>query len=294
MIKLLKMKKIAIVAAGALACTSALADTTISSGDISANIRDDGNIYGTTPADGSLGLSYKGTEFVNIDIGNSWIRYKDGTPHDLTAQFATNPWTTTATPLSSSSVVVNGATADGFLKFQETTSIISPNVMTVAVTLHNASSSTLSGLFWGVGFDPDQGGSGKNTTFNTILGQGASAAVNALDTLFGTGLGVTLANTTALSTGSSVTAFINVGDCCSAVDPAAVALQSVGFTHLGDDSISLNYSFGDLAANGDLTFGYSYTFAIPEPEIYAMMGVGLMLMGFVARRRRGQAAAAFA
>ena len=32
--------------------------------------------------------------------------------------------------------------------------------------------------------------------------------------------------------------------------------------------------------------------AVPEPEIYAMMGVGLMLMGFVARRRQGQAAAA--
>jgi len=31
---------------------------------------------------------------------------------------------------------------------------------------------------------------------------------------------------------------------------------------------------------------------IPEPEIYAMMGIGLALMGFVARRRKGQDAAA--
>ena len=32
--------------------------------------------------------------------------------------------------------------------------------------------------------------------------------------------------------------------------------------------------------------------AIPEPEIYAMLAAGLGLMGFVARRRRQQLAAA--
>ena len=31
---------------------------------------------------------------------------------------------------------------------------------------------------------------------------------------------------------------------------------------------------------------------IPEPEIYAMMGIGLALMGFVARRRKQKTAAA--
>ena len=35
----------------------------------------------------------------------------------------------------------------------------------------------------------------------------------------------------------------------------------------------------------DIVVGVNFVSAVPEPEIYAMMGVGLLLMGFVARRR---------
>jgi len=45
----------------------------------------------------------------------------------------------------------------------------------------------------------------------------------------------------------------------------------------------------DTRATGDL-LSQDITTPIPEPEIYAMMGLGLGLMGFVARRRKQQAA----
>lgn len=40
----------------------------------------------------------------------------------------------------------------------------------------------------------------------------------------------------------------------------------------------------------DYVVGVNFTPAIPEPEIYAMMGLGLGLMGWVGRRRKQQAA----
>ncbi len=40
----------------------------------------------------------------------------------------------------------------------------------------------------------------------------------------------------------------------------------------------------------DMVIGVNFTAAIPEPEIYAMMGLGLGLMGWVAGRRKQQVA----
>ena len=58
------------------------------------------------------------------------------------------------------------------------------------------------------------------------------------------------------------------------------------FFRAGPNTDSINPNNNDY-----LVWGVSVT-AVPEPEIYAMMGIGLALMGFVARRRQGQAAAA--
>lgn len=44
-----------------------------------------------------------------------------------------------------------------------------------------------------------------------------------------------------------------------------------------------DFFFDSTSINASLTIE-----AIPEPEIYAMMGIGLALMGFVARRKRGR------
>lgn len=276
--------------------TAQAATTTISSGDVTASINDAGTFSSwfetpPTPA-GTPGLSYKGVEFVNIDNPSSWYYLSSsasGSP--FIAQYGSNPLGATTTGIGGSIAT----SFNGDLSFLQTASITAPNQLSVTVQLHNAGTADITGIKWGVGFDPDQGGSGKNTTLNTILGQGNGASVNAFDALFGTGMGVTLANTT--SAGAfQIAAYINSGDCCSAVDPAVAlaAGQVIGFSTLHDDSISLAYDIGTLAANQTATIGYSYTFAgpIPEPEIYAMMAAGLGLMGFVARRRKLQASAA--
>ena len=282
------MTKVAIAVAGAFAVATAQAQTTItktdSTGTLSAQIRDSGDIYGTSPADGLLGLNWNGTEFVNIDNGSAWYWYKDSSSSYL-AQYTTSPWTTTTTPISGSSLVVNGGDASG-LSFSQTTEIASGNLMTVSVTLHNDGAADLSGVYWGVGFDPDQGGSAHNFTRNTIFAQGDGAAVSAYDQLYGTGMAVTLANTTSAAA-YSIQAFVG-GDCCSAVDPTSVVGQGVGFNNLADDSISLAYDIGTIGVGKAVTFGYSYSFAtpVPEPQTYAMLLAGLGLMGFVVSRRR--------
>ena len=292
------LKKSAMLAVVTLAFTTAqAATTTISGGDVTAEINDAGTFNSsfdsTSPSpSGTPGLSYKGVEFVNIDVPSSWYWLSSsafGSP--FIAQYGSNP-------LGASTFGLGGSIAttfNGSLSFLQTVSVTAPNQLSVTVQLHNAGSSDITGVQWGVGFDPDQGGPGANITTNTILGQGNAASVSAFDFLYGTGLGVTLANTT--SAGAfQIAAYINELSCCDAVDPAIAlaAGQAVGFTTFDDDSISLAYNIGTLHANQSATFGYSYTFAgpIPEPEIYAMMAAGLGLMGFVAGRRKQQLAAA--
>jgi PEP-CTERM motif-containing protein len=59
-------------------------------------------------------------------------------------------------------------------------------------------------------------------------------------------------------------------------------------------TIKARYDLATCPLNGSCKVGSIVSepvAVIPEPEIYAMMGIGLVLMGFVARRRRQQAAA---
>ena len=65
------------------------------------------------------------------------------------------------------------------------------------------------------------------------------------------------------------------------------------FTGFNESSVkgrfvnSIGNKVGDLVSEN-----VTLTTAVPEPEIYAMLAAGLGLMGFVARRRKGQVAAA--
>ena len=101
---------------------------------------------------------------------------------------------------------------------------------------------------------------------------------------------VTLRNTTS-SGAYTIKAYID-GTCCSPVDPVSILggpTQGIGSYGFADDSISLAYDIGTIAAGTSASVGYEYVFSttpVPEPETYAMLLAGLGLMGFIARRRR--------
>lgn len=60
--------------------------------------------------------------------------------------------------------------------------------------------------------------------------------------------------------------------------------QSLGLTQPGNDALATVTDFGKIVSTVSLTA--TATPAIPEPSTYAMMGLGLVGMGLVARRRR--------
>ena len=286
------LKKSIVGAAIALAYSSgAFADATLSNGSITAVINDGGS-FGVAPvyAGGTPGLSYNGVEFVNIDNPSSWWTLRsDDNSFNLTSQYNSNPLGSTTFqvgPQASTTLAFGG------LSFVQTAALTAANQISYQVSFTN-NGSALTHLKYGVGIDPDQGGSGKNTTFNNILGQGTGASVSAADTLYGSNLKVTLANTTTAFP-SAIAAYINTASCCAVVAPSSAlgSPEAVGFNTLADHSISLAYDIGSIGTGQTVSLGYSYTFApIPEPETYAMLLAGLGLMGVVARRRKQQSGA---
>lgn len=267
------------------------ADTVISSGDIAATISDAGYFSSST----ELGLSFRGNEFVNAGAFQSWYWLNapgvSGTPF-VAEQHpdSSNPLGAQASSSGMSTAIVNGSSAD--LGFSQTVSIPSANQLAVAVTLTNNTDQAIDNVQWGVGIDPDQDSltHSDSTTVNTIAGLGNDAAVSA--TGLYSGYTVTLENTTPDS-GFNVAAFINPGECCSAVNPtvALAAAQGLGFNTISDDSISLAYDLGMIDAGETVNFSYAYNMSavtppIPEPETYAMLLAGLGLVGFMARRRK--------
>jgi len=265
--------------------TGALADAYIDNGVISADVNSSGT-FST--------LSKGASEFVDWGSPMSyyWLNANlSGSPFIANNDGSTNPLSA-MTIASGSTVSFNGAMPTGGLTFNQTISLIGDKA-TVSVTLSNSSTTAITGVQWGVGIDPDQGQEATFDTKNQILGQGANAAVRAIDPNDPFDV-VVLRNTT--SAGAfQVRAYID-STCCSPVDPASVlagSAQNVGYNNVGDYSINLAYDIGTIAANSSVSFGYEYIFApVPEPEIYAMMAAGLGLMGFVARRRQRNGAVA--
>lgn len=290
-------RKAAIAGAVALAFSgSAFAQATLSNGSIEANLDASGNFdTAATP-----GLAYNGTEYINQGTYSSWYWLTTGSPAgSFLAQYGANPLGATTVGVGGEDALTKATTSYylGGLKVTMNHSLTQANQMTTTVTLTNVvgGDADITGVYWSVGLDPDQDISdGSGSTFNTtnkITGVGGSAAVTA----FSAATPITLGNTTGAGA-YSVAAFINVGDCCTAVNGATAIAggQALGFSHYGDDSISLGYSLGTLSDGEAVSFGYSYTFAtpVPEPETYAMLLAGLGLMGFVARRRQRKLASA--
>jgi len=288
-------KKALLGAAVALSFSGTVfAQASLSNGSISANLDANGNFdVSATP-----GLSYNGTEFVNQGTFSSWYWLTTTSPAgSFLAQYGTGPVGTTTTagvPTGEAATTLFIGGSNG-LRVRMDHSLTTANQMASTITITNMlGGGAINGIYWNVGLDPDQdvAGFGSFATKNQITGVGGAAAVTAYSN---NGLApITLAN----STGAGayvVKSFINVGDCCSAVDGATAIAggQALGFLDNSDSSISLGYSLGNLNDGQSVSFGYTYTFAapVPEPETYAMLLAGLGLMGFMARRRKQRGAA---
>ncbi len=289
----LKLTAIAIVSAFSISAQAATMHIGSAAG-IEAAVVDSGN-FDTSPADGALGLAFKGNEWVNWDAHSSWMWLNSSLTGPVNT-LGSNPLSAVNIFGDGTNVVLTGNFGSSGLLFTQTMTLSGPNSIAVNVTLTNTTSAAVTGVQWGVGLDPDvdrnfaPGGPG-NVTTNTIIGSGTDAAVMAQSAMF-PGLSLTLHNTTGAGA-FDVAAFINSGNCCSPVDPLlAFPPQLVGFSTVADDSISLAYNIGTLGAYGNSahdftrTVSYEYIMAVPEPEAYAMLLAGLGLVGFSARRRK--------
>lgn len=253
-----------------------------SAAGVEAEIVDSGNIDTT----GGLGLAYKGLEWVNHGTFSHWTAISSSILTGDT-QNGGNIFGSSVLGSGSSFVVTGGF---GALTIFQTYTLTTADVLNVSVTITNTGREAVKDVQWGVGFDPDVNiavGAGFDT-INTIVGQGANAAVSAVGT--SAFQKVTLANTTTASA-FSIAAYIDPTTCCSPIAPstALAAAQAVGFMTNADNSISLAYDIGTLAIGQTATLGYSYTFEslpVPEADTYGMMLAGLGLMGLMARRRQ--------
>jgi len=279
-----KLAMTTLAAAAALLMGGAqAAPTTITNGTLTARINDAGTFSSSADSispssPGTPGLSYGGIEYVNYGTPLSWYWFQNSAS-DSVASLGSNPLSALTVGAGSSATVTMSF---GSLTFLQMIGITGPNSLGVSVSITN-NGADMSGVRWGVGLDPDQGIplAGTYSTTNTILAQGAAAAVIAS---YG-GHSVTLRNTTSASA-TSIAAYID-GTCCAPVNPinALGAGQLPGYSTVADHSISLAYDLGTLAHGQTAVIGYEYVFAVPEPESYAMFLAGLAMIGVMVRRR---------
>ena len=239
---------------------------------------------------GGVGLSYLGREFVNWDtLASNYTLEANGATVAVGDEVSlSNPFSSiTYGPIGGPiSVTTNLGGAGGGWGFLETVSITAPGHVSVMVQLTNLTGSDAKDVYWGVGFDPDQGravGLG-NGTFNVINATGTSDSSVSAST--SDGVIITLANNT--SAGAfEVRPYVDPLSCCSPVSPGLMlaTAQVAGSYGFGDNSINLAYDLGDVAYKDSVKIGYEYIMAVPEPETYAMLLAGLGLIGFSARRR---------
>src|SRR5262249_8793572 len=125
-------------------------------------------------------LSYTGTEFVawGTPLSYYWLNSSMGTAVANNAA-GSNP----LGAFTSGAGFASFTFASGGLSVVENITLVGAQA-NVQVSLINNTASAITGVQWGVGIDPDQGIPGAGGTFattNSIVGQGANAAVKAAD-----------------------------------------------------------------------------------------------------------------
>lgn len=260
----------------------------ITSGFTAASIDDAGYFSSATP----LGFSFAGREFINHGgTGSSnYSLYVNGTPVAIADEVTgSNPFGASIMASSSSAVVLGNlgnASLTGWT-FVETVSIPREGIVAFQIQLTNITGASASSVQWGFGLNPDQGisvGLGSSTQNGiNATGSASSVVATSLD-----GWGLEIHNTTNIASAFSVTPYIDLSACCNPVDPAVMlaASQAPGMYGFANNSINLAYNLGTINAYETVSFGYTVGIPIPEPETYAMLLVGLGLLGFMACRKK--------
>ncbi|MEO7494150.1 MAG: PEP-CTERM sorting domain-containing protein [Massilia sp.] len=151
-----------------------------------------------------------------------------------------------------------------------------------SVVFTNLSGAAINNVAYGVGIDPDQdiGAGGDFTTQNTINGQADHASVTAFGAV--SGYSITLASTSGwIDTVASI-------DKAWGTDPYSLSSMYKNDGN-GDFTINLGYKLGDFAVGEQKSIGYDYTMSammVPEPEVFAMMLLGLAVLGVKGRKSR--------
>ena len=230
------------------------------------------------------GYSFAGREF--IDYGTKSSNYSlnvNGSSAAIADSVTgSNPLGAAVLASSASAVIIGNLEPVGGWTFLETVSIPVDGIVAFQIQLTNNTGSTATEVQWGIGFNPNQGipsGSGFGTinTINATGGSVASVSAVSLD-----GWSITLASMPSVF---PVVPYIDLSNCCNPVDPGLMlaTVQAVGGYGFSDSSINLSYDLGTINALQTVTFGYTIS-VLPEPETYAMLLVGLGLIGFSRRK----------
>ena len=209
---------IAIVLGGAFAASVQAAPVYISNfGTTEATIADAGYFQ-----PGGVGLRFMGREFVNIDTqaSNYWLNANGVSVAVADEVWGTNPLGSIAFGVgpivSVNSSLFSGGSPTGW-DIVQTVSIPHSGHVAVTLQLTNNTGEDARNVQWGVGIDPDQGGSGNNNTWNSIANQGTNdVSVLAVSN---DGWKLTLHNTTSADA-DRIAAYIDPFSCFSPVDPS--------------------------------------------------------------------------
>lgn len=151
------------------------------------------------------------------------------------------------------------------------------------VTFANLGAADVKDVAYSVGFDPSQDYSkGAISTNNTINGQGSNASVTAYGSA--SQYSITLANTSGWN--DTLASIENQGT-------QVPHLQLLAPFDLGDGdhTINLSYKLGDFTVGQEKSIGYNDTMSammVPEPEIFAMMLLGLAVLGVKGRKAKNE------
>ena len=186
-------------------------------------------------------------------------------------QGGTNPFNFSTTASSATSLSQSG-NYNGLDLTQNVS--LSGNTVHFSITFSNHSGANISNVAYATGSDPDPDyySGGEFDSFNSRTGNGSGNAKGVLS-----GITLSLADVSGGGLISSTYPWT--------VDPYALSTNPASTWGNGDQLLALGYNLGTLADGQSITLAYDYSVAaVPEPETWALMGLGLV--GLLAGSKR--------